>query len=405
MIGNFLYSLFISVITSSDNTTSIPSKIFFNCKSSVAPKIIEPIKGLWLQKAKDICTGSKLYFFARLIYSFTAGVELSLILPNKLGTLDSLEFLGMLLSKYFPVKNPPANGEYANKPIFSWWESSAISKSYNLQSKLYSFWIEALLPEIFLTNEFKSRFEDFFGYEPAIWHSKITPKNKRIIWKGIIENKIKLIVGARSALLLPFKKLGLIVVDEEHDASYKQVEGVIYNARDMAISRASFEKIPIHLVTSIPSIETYNNIQNKKFRHVKIVKRFNDYPLPKTKIINLHINKVKDKFISDETILYVNIFLKKKEQILFFINRRGFAPYLICQKCGFKQVCSISFRRNFLIKYLRMKETTLEKLESIDMLRILENGFPVKLVEIKGKIQSVDTKKDLIKVNKILQKI
>ena len=196
-----------------------------------------------------------------------------------------------------------------------------------------------LLPEIFLTNEFKSRFEDFFGYEPAIWHSKITPKNKRIIWKGIIENKIKLIVGARSALLLPFKKLGLIVVDEEHDISYKQDEGVIYNARDMAISRASFEKIPIHLVTSIPSIETYNNIKNKKFRHVKIVKRFNDYPLPKSKIINLNINKVKDKFISDETILHVKTFLKKKEQVLFFINRRGFAPYLICQKCGFKQVC------------------------------------------------------------------
>jgi primosomal protein N' (replication factor Y) (superfamily II helicase) len=197
-----------------------------------------------------------------------------------------------------------------------------------------------LLPEIFLTNEFKSRFEDFFGYEPAIWHSKITPKNKRIIWKGIIENKIKLIVGARSSLLLPFKKLGLIVVDEEHDVSYKQDEGVIYNARDMAISRASFEKIPIHLVTSIPSIETYNNIQNKKFRHVKILKRFNDYPLPKTKIINLNLNKVKDKFISDETIMLVNKFLKKKEQVLFFINRRGFAPYLICRKCGFKHVCS-----------------------------------------------------------------
>ncbi|MDC1159012.1 primosomal protein N' [Pelagibacteraceae bacterium] len=197
-----------------------------------------------------------------------------------------------------------------------------------------------LLPEIFLTNEFKSRFEDFFGYEPAIWHSKITARNKRIIWKGIVKNKIKLLVGARSALLLPFKKLGLIVVDEEHDVSYKQDERVIYNARDMAISRASFEKIPIHLVTSIPSIETYNNIQNRKFRHVKIIKRFNDYPLPKTKIINLNLNKVKDKFISDETIAHVNIFLKKKEQILFFINRRGFAPYLICKKCGYKKVCS-----------------------------------------------------------------
>ena len=197
-----------------------------------------------------------------------------------------------------------------------------------------------LLPEIFLTNEFKSRFEDFFGYEPAIWHSKITPKNKRIIWKGIIENKIKLVVGARSALLLPFKKLGVIVVDEEHDTSYKQDEGIIYNARDMAISRASFEKIPIHLVTSIPSIETYNNIQNKKFRHIKITKRFNNYPLPKTKIINMNINKIKDKFISNKTIDYVNEFLSKKEQVLFFINRRGYAPYLICKKCGFKQICS-----------------------------------------------------------------
>ena len=196
-----------------------------------------------------------------------------------------------------------------------------------------------LLPEIFLTNEFKSRFQDFFGFEPAIWHSKITPKNKRIIWKGIVENKIKLVVGARSALLLPFKKLGVIVVDEEHDVSYKQDEGVIYNARDMAISRASFENIPIHLVTSIPSIETYNNIQNKKFRHIKILKRFNDYPLPKTKIVNLNINKIKDKFISDETINYVNNFLKKKEQVLFFINRRGYAPYIICKKCGFKQIC------------------------------------------------------------------
>ena len=197
-----------------------------------------------------------------------------------------------------------------------------------------------MLPEIFLTNEFKSRFENFFGYEPAIWHSKITPKNKRIIWRGIIENKIKLVVGARSALLLPFKKLGIIVVDEEHDASYKQDEGVIYNARDMAISRASFEKIPIHLVTSIPSIETYNNIQNKKFRHIKMIKRFNDYPLPKTKVINLNINKMKDKFISSETVSHVSKFIKRNEQILFFINRRGYAPYLICKKCGFKQRCS-----------------------------------------------------------------
>ena len=197
-----------------------------------------------------------------------------------------------------------------------------------------------LLPEIFLTNEFKSRFEEFFGFEPAIWHSKITPKQKRIIWKGILNNRIKILVGARSALLLPFKQLGIIIVDEEHDTSYKQDEGVIYNARDMAITRANFEKIPIHLVTSVPSIETYNNICNKKYRHVKIIKRFQDFPLPETKIINLNISKVKNKFIANETLNFVKKYLKKGDQILFFLNRRGFAPYIICKKCGHKQICS-----------------------------------------------------------------
>ncbi len=197
-----------------------------------------------------------------------------------------------------------------------------------------------LLPEIFLTNDFKSRFEDFFGFEPAIWHSKITSKQKRVIWNGIIKNEIKILIGARSALLLPFKKLGIIIVDEEHDSSYKQDEGVIYNARDMAISRANFEKIPIHLVTSVPSIETYNNICSKKYRHVKIFKRFNNYPLPETNIINLNINKSKNKFIAKETTNIVKTYLDKDEQVLFFLNRRGFAPYLICKKCGYKQACS-----------------------------------------------------------------
>ena len=197
-----------------------------------------------------------------------------------------------------------------------------------------------LLPEIFLTNDFKARFEDFFGFEPAIWHSKITQKQKRLIWKGINKNKIKILVGARSSLLLPFQNLGIIIVDEEHDTSYKQDEGVTYNARDMAISRANFEKIPIHLVSSVPSVETYNNIQNKKYRHIKILKRFENFPLPKTKIINLNINKIKSKFIADETVKLVKNYLSKNEQVLFFINRRGYAPYLICKKCGYKHVCN-----------------------------------------------------------------
>lgn len=197
-----------------------------------------------------------------------------------------------------------------------------------------------LLPEIFLTNDFKIRFQNYFGFEPAIWHSKISLKQKRLIWKSVIKNEIKIIIGARSSLLLPFKKLGIIIVDEEHDTSYKQDEGVTYNARDMAISRAYFENIPVRLVTSVPSVETFNNIQNKKYRHTKIYKRFEDYPLPKTKIINLNLDKLKNKFIAEETIKLANKFLEKNEQVLFFINRRGFAPYLICKKCGFKHVCN-----------------------------------------------------------------
>ena len=196
-----------------------------------------------------------------------------------------------------------------------------------------------LLPEIFLTNQFKERFFDFFGFLPAVWHSRITPKNKRIIWNRVISNKEKLVIGARSSLLLPFKNLGIIIVDEEHDPSYKQDEGLIYNARDMAISRASIEDIPINLITSIPSLETFKNIKNKKFKLTKITKRFNNYPLPKTKIINLNLIKIKKFFIADETIEIVNEYLKKNEQVLFFLNRRGYAPFLICKVCGYKHSC------------------------------------------------------------------
>ena len=196
-----------------------------------------------------------------------------------------------------------------------------------------------LIPEIFLTTQFKDRFESFFGFKPAIWHSKITPKNKSIIWQSVALNKTKIVIGARSSLFLPFKNLGLIVVDEEHDPSYKQEEGVIYNARDMAISRASIEDIPIHLVTSIPSIETYQNIKTKKYVKTELRNRFENFPLPKTEIINLSLVDLKKKSISDKAVKIVEKFLIKKNQVLFFLNRRGYAPFLICKKCGYRHVC------------------------------------------------------------------
>ena len=198
-----------------------------------------------------------------------------------------------------------------------------------------------LLPEIFLTNQFKDRFEEFFGFTPSIWHSKIGIKSKRKIWQGIINNNLKLVIGARSSLLLPFKNLGLIVLDEEHDPSYKQDEGIIYHARDMAIARASFEGIPIHLVTAVPSLETYNNIKNKKYNHTRLINRYNEAPLPEAKVINLQkVELKKDHFLAKETIDIANVYLKKKEQVLFFLNRRGYAPFLICKKCGYKHLCS-----------------------------------------------------------------
>ena len=197
-----------------------------------------------------------------------------------------------------------------------------------------------MLPEIGLTSQFQKRFLDFFNFEPAIWHSDVTKKNKRIIWRGVVENKIKAVVGARSSLFLPFKKLGIIIVDEEHDSSYKQDEGVMYNARDMAISRASFENIPINLITSIPSVETFNNILNKKYSTSILKKRYKNASLPKFEIIDLNLKKIpKRSWIASETIKKVSAHLEQGDQILFFLNRRGFAPFVICKKCHSKFLC------------------------------------------------------------------
>ena len=212
------------------------------------------------------------------------------------------------------------------------------SRIKNLIDKGYQALI--LLPEIGLTSQFHKRFLEFFGFEPAIWHSGITKKNKKIIWRGVLENKIKAVVGARSSLFLPFNKLGIIVVDEEHDSSYKQDEGIMYNARDMAVSRASFEKIPINLVTSIPSIETFNNIKNKKYSISVLKKRYKDASLPKLEIIDLNLRKIPaHNWISSETIKKVSEHLEKGDQILFFLNRRGFAPFVICKNCHLKFLC------------------------------------------------------------------
>ncbi|MDP6784413.1 MAG: primosomal protein N' [Alphaproteobacteria bacterium] len=227
-----------------------------------------------------------------------------------------------------------------------------------------------MLPEIGLTTQFKKRFIDFFGFEPAVWHSATSKKNKKIIWRGIVEKKIRVVVGARSSLFLPFAKLGIIIVDEEHDASYKQDEGIIYNARDMAVSRGSFEKIPVLLITSIPSVETFNNIINKKYSISKLKKRYQDASMPNFEIINLNNKRISNKsWLANETIKKVNYHLQKGDQVLFFLNRRGFAPFVICKKCYTKFLCpncSVNLNyhksKNFLLCHYCGYKTKLNKI-------------------------------------------
>ena len=214
-----------------------------------------------------------------------------------------------------------------------------------------------LLPEIGLTGQFEQKFCEFFGFKPAVWHSGISKKKKEIIWSGVNEGKINVIIGARSSLFLPFKKLGLIIVDEEHDQSYKQDEGIIYNARDMAIARASFENIPINLITAVPSIETYENIKKGKYSVSKLNQRYQDAALPNYEIINLNNTKLeKQTWLSKETIDKANEHLKKNDQVLFFLNRRGFSPHVLCKKCFSAYNCP---NCSINLVYHKKKETLL----------------------------------------------
>ena len=221
-----------------------------------------------------------------------------------------------------------------------------------------------MLPEIGLTGQFEKKFVEYFGFNPAIWHSGVTKKNKEIIWSGVANGEIRVVIGARSSLFLPFKKLGLVIVDEEHDQSYKQDEGVRYNARDMAISRTSFENVPINLITAVPSIETYDNIKKGKYTISRLNERFKNASMPNYEIINLNQTKLKSQsWLSKEIIEKVNLHLEKKNQILFFLNRRGFSPYVLCKKCLINYSCpncSINlvfhkYKKNLLCHYCGYK--------------------------------------------------
>lgn len=197
-----------------------------------------------------------------------------------------------------------------------------------------------LLPEIALTAEFMDRVESRFGAKPAEWHSGVTMTERRRVWKMVGQNDAQLVIGARSALYLPFADLGLIVVDEEHDQSYKQEDGVVYSARDMAVLRASLCSAQVVLASATPSLESWVNAQAGKYNMVELHSRFGDAVLPTMKAIDMREEALASgQWISPTLEGAIRERMTRGEQSLIFLNRRGYAPITLCRACGHQIGC------------------------------------------------------------------
>ncbi|MCG6904651.1 MAG: primosomal protein N' [Rhodobacter sp.] len=197
-----------------------------------------------------------------------------------------------------------------------------------------------LLPEIALTSEFLKRVEARFGAMPAEWHSGVTMTERRRAWRMVGEGGAQLVVGARSALFLPFRDLGLIVVDEEHDTSYKQEDGVLYSARDMTVLRASICGAQVVLASATPSLESWANVEAGKYAKLDLTSRFGAAELPEMRAIDMRVEDLPgSRWISPTLQKAVGQRLERKEQSLLFLNRRGYAPVTICRACGHQIGC------------------------------------------------------------------
>jgi len=197
-----------------------------------------------------------------------------------------------------------------------------------------------LLPEIALTQSFLERFHDRFGAPPAEWHSDLAPKMRERVWRQVADGRVRVVAGARSALFLPFRELGLIVVDEEHDPAYKQEDRVYYHARDMAVVRAHIGGFPAILSSATPSVETRYNADAGRYRHVKLPKRFAEAALPDLAAIDMRRTPpARGKFLSPPLLKAIGDALEREEQSLLFLNRRGYAPLTLCRACGHRFQC------------------------------------------------------------------
>ncbi len=198
-----------------------------------------------------------------------------------------------------------------------------------------------LLPEIALGAQWLQRFRERFGVPPAQWHSEIGQTARRDTWRAVAAGQAGVVVGARSALFLPFAALGLIIVDEEHDHSYKQEDGVSYQARDMAVLRASLAQIPIVLASATPSLETVVNVARGRYQRVALPKRHAAAELPAVRLIDLRAQRIeRGRFLSPPLVAAIAETLAAGEQALLFLNRRGYAPLTLCRACGHRFQCS-----------------------------------------------------------------
>jgi primosomal protein N' (replication factor Y) len=197
-----------------------------------------------------------------------------------------------------------------------------------------------LMPEIALTAQFLDRFTERFGVRPAEWHSQLSPRVRQRTWAAVAANEVTVIVGARSALFLPYADLGFIIVDEEHDPAYKQQDGAHYHARDMAVVRGSIAKIPVLLASATPSVESEVNARRGRYRHLHLPERFGGAHLPAIEAIDMRREgPPRGRFISPRLAEAVQTTLERKEQALLFLNRRGYAPLTLCRACGFRLQC------------------------------------------------------------------
>ncbi|HKK30989.1 MAG TPA: primosomal protein N', partial [Alphaproteobacteria bacterium] len=197
-----------------------------------------------------------------------------------------------------------------------------------------------LLPEIALTAQWLDRFKARFGAVPTLWHSDVGGPARRRSWRWVAEGSARIVVGARSALFLPFADLRLIVVDEEHDQAFKQEDGVRYHARDMAIVRAQLERIPVCLVSATPSLETVANVKRGRYRRLALPQRHAGASMPSVELVDLVRNPPpRGQWLSPPLADAVSEALGSGEQALLFLNRRGYAPLTLCRACGHRFAC------------------------------------------------------------------